>query len=417
MQNVSNLVIPEGNVRTIHDKDNRLIWGRLAYDTKYAGNTLQNGTPTPDAPVAVQTATGEQTVWVHGKNMFNPALLSQVEGYNTYNSATGLWTTSNLGSYYRSIFYDAASSGSNRDVSKIVGPLTANTTYAVKLYDFVNNTGTTSRPLSYALFHSNNTVIAGSNVRVESFFTFTTPDEACYLDIRRLESGGTVSFSKIMIIEGTYTEQTMPSYEPYQSQSYTVNLGSTEFCKIGGYQDYIYKSGDDWYVHKATNKYTFTGSETIGKASNTSNNSYYYASSQNPDYGFSDIDRTHMTSGSGSTAVIPIYSKYFGESSSNTIVSTDSIGIGFNLSGASGIDCRIGVGLSSSINTAALLKTWLTNNTLSVYYPLATPTDTEITDTNLITQLNNIHQFLTRYGYNSNVSGNLPIIIDKTDLS
>ena len=41
MQNVSNLTIPEGQVRTIHSKDSRLIWGRVAYNTKYAGDTFQ----------------------------------------------------------------------------------------------------------------------------------------------------------------------------------------------------------------------------------------------------------------------------------------------------------------------------------------------------------------------------------------
>ena len=34
------------------------------------GDTVQNGTPTPDAPIAVQTVTGEQSVWVHGKNLW-----------------------------------------------------------------------------------------------------------------------------------------------------------------------------------------------------------------------------------------------------------------------------------------------------------------------------------------------------------
>lgn len=42
--------------------------------------------------------------------------------------------------------------------------------------------------------------------------------------------------------------------------------------------------------------------------------------------------------------------------------------------------------------------------------------NTKITDNTLISQLNTVHQFLTRYGYNSIVSGNLPLIISKTNL-
>lgn len=87
MQNVSNLQIPEGAVRTIHDKDSRLIWGRVAYNTKYAGNTIQNGVPTPDTPIPVQTVTGEQTVAVTGKNLYNltsgPTIESGVTGVGT----------------------------------------------------------------------------------------------------------------------------------------------------------------------------------------------------------------------------------------------------------------------------------------------------------------------------------------------
>ena len=41
MQNVKNLTITEGNVKTIHDKNNQLIWGAVGYDTKYVGDTTQ----------------------------------------------------------------------------------------------------------------------------------------------------------------------------------------------------------------------------------------------------------------------------------------------------------------------------------------------------------------------------------------
>ena len=64
MQNVKDLAITEGDVRTIHDSNGNLLWGRLAYDTKYAGDTEQDGTPSQDTPVPIQVVTGEQTVTV-----------------------------------------------------------------------------------------------------------------------------------------------------------------------------------------------------------------------------------------------------------------------------------------------------------------------------------------------------------------
>ena len=44
-------------------------------------------------------------------------------------------------------------------------------------------------------------------------------------------------------------------------------------------------------------------------------------------------------------------------------------------------------GDSNTANTANLFKTWLSTHNTTVYYVLATPTYTEITDTNLINQL------------------------------
>lgn len=48
-----------------------------------------------------------------------------------------------------------------------------------------------------------------------------------------------------------------------QSQVYTIGLGSVELCKIGTYQDYIYKSVNDWYIHKAVDKIASYNGETI----------------------------------------------------------------------------------------------------------------------------------------------------------
>ena len=40
-QDASNLRIPEGYVRTIHDKNNRLLWGSVGYDVSFDGNATQ----------------------------------------------------------------------------------------------------------------------------------------------------------------------------------------------------------------------------------------------------------------------------------------------------------------------------------------------------------------------------------------
>ena len=72
---------------------------------------------------------------------------------------------------------------------------------------------------------------------------------------------------------------------------------------------------------------------------------------------------------------------------------------------------------NTTLTTTNAINTYLSSNPIVVYYALATPTDTKITDSTLIGQLNAIHEWLTRYGYNSTVSGNLPLLIEQTNLS
>lgn len=132
---------------------------------------------------------------------------------------------------------------------------------------------------------------------------------------------------KIMLLQGTYNTSNMAYYEPYKQQVFPISLGSLELCKIGDYQDYFYKSGSIWYLHKEINKITSYNGETI---------------------------------------------------------------------------------TTSYISTTGELSTGA-----KVYY-VVTPTDTEITDTTLISQLNALYNAYT-YNDTTNISqtnANLPFIIN-----
>lgn len=258
MQNVKDIKIPEGDVRTIHDKDNRLLWGRLAYDTKYAGDTSQNGTPTPDAPILVQVVTGTQTVTI------------------------------------------------------------------------------------------------GDGI---------------------------------------------------DSEVFPVSLGSLELCKIGDYQDYIYKSGDDWYVHKECGKAVFDGTESWSGGTSSGSPTYLYAYTVALDslnlYSARQAFCSHFTIAPNQLATA-------------TEVSYPCMSV-VTPSAETYAHIRLMIPLTIAASTSAL-RTWLGSHNTILYYVLATSTDTKITDATLIGQLNAVHEWLTRYGYSSNVTGNLPIIIDRTNL-
>lgn len=383
LQNVSSLVIPEGSVRTIHDKNNRLLWGKLSYDTKYAGNTVQDGTPTPDSPVTIKTVTGSQTVKVMGKNLFLCPNMS---------SGTGI-TRTKLGD---NSFKATVNSTDGNKYTQIDYALSPNTTYYFSANisisgDSITHTGAV-RPR-----------IEGSYIGwYNSGFSFTTGASG---SVRFLfynysdNTGGatvnnTVTWSNIQIEKGS----AYSSYEPYQAKSYTVNLGSIELCKISDYQDYAYKSGDNWYIHKEIGKVIFDGTETWVQV-----NSYAYFSTQIS----TDIIRP-----SDIYAKPWILSDYYSPASrSNLYDSVVDYGIGVHENTPSRILIR-----NKDCTSIPAFTTWLSNNNTTVYYPLSTSTDTKITDATLVGQLDAIHQFLTRYGYNATVSGNLPLIIDKTNL-
>ena len=80
--------------------------------------------------------------------------------------------------------------------------------------------------------------------------TFTTPRGANYIRFNcRHSDNASISPSDITQIQ----REEGSSATTYESPN------PLKLCKIGDYQDYIYKSGDDWYVHKAIQKVLVDG--------------------------------------------------------------------------------------------------------------------------------------------------------------
>lgn len=150
------------------------------------------------------------------------------------------------------------------------------------------------------------------------------------------------------------------------SQTYTIQLGTIELCKIGDYQDYIYKSGGDWYVHKEIRKRTLDGTETWTTGMVSSNRFFGL------DTGDGVFNNT-----SGNIVFSDKFYNRFGSDNNSIMLSANSSTPG-----------RMLVFINGIATTAADWKTWLSNNNTLVYYPVTTPTDTKITDQTLIDGLN-----------------------------
>jgi phage-related protein len=184
----------------------------------------------------------------------------------------------------------------------------------------------------------------------------------------------------IQIEEGSNANQ----YTPYGTTPIELN-------KIGTYQDYIYKENDKWYLHKETGKVVFDGSESWQDRPN-----------------FNDCDRFVLNTTAIPSQTIDGLSNYFIVTNASYNVSTigylrtsqgDQIIINFSTKGTTSL---------------AQFKTWLGNNKPSIYYILSSATNTEITYTPLIEQLNTIKQAQSKEGTTNvnQVNNDAPFMLD-----
>lgn len=291
----------------------------------YVGGTAS---PNPDYPQAVVNLTGN-IVLGNGKNLW------PTQAYKTdyYISPTGVET------------YGAGTS--------IYGNITVkpNTEYTISLdtSQYAN--------LRVHAYDSNGNwieqVIAQSITSASKSVTFTTPNNITYL---RWSYYTNLTDGQLEL------GPTATAYEPFKN--YIIELGSIELCKIGEYQDYIYRDeNEDWYVHKETEKIVLNGTESWDRVSYTATQVYYrwFNSSISTEDGFCNY-----------LDVVP---------TSESIVNVEnSIRANGNF-----IGIRFTPSFQPSIDD---FKTWLSNHNLDFYYILGTSTDTKITDNTLIGQLN-----------------------------
>lgn len=319
--------------------------GLMKVDLK--GNTQQNGTPTPDTPIDIQVVSGDNSIKVEGKNLFDG--FRELYTGSTYENGTLIAQGVCRGNYL--IPRDNRTYYFNYNVASSVR-------YYVAEYDENKNE-------------------IRSNVKYEPQ-SFTIGNDAKYFSVIFAFVGGTtypVTISNIQLELGTSSS----TYTPYVSQTYPISLGNIELCKIGDYQDSIVKDNGKWYLNKQIGKVVFD--------ENSHCSTYTYNNMLGVNF-FGSLS-TNRTRASG----ICNYSNKVGQWSSN------SIWIGVN-------DTNIywlNILNLLSISTIADFKTWLSTNNVIIYYVLATPTYTEITDSTLLGQLNNLYN-ANSYEGTTNVS-------------
>lgn len=362
---------------------------------KLNGNTTQNGTPTPDAPVAVQTVTGENVVKICGKNLLklpsagtNAGVTYSINSDGTFN----VHGTNNSG--YEILFSLYLDSSEFQSVDYTLGASKA-LPYGLGCRCEIYRGGTWKR--SFVSVNYTRQTQTG------------TPD---FTDANRVRVAITIANGATVNIDnvGIQLEKgsSASSFVPYQEQSYPVSLGSLEFCAIGDYVDKPAKIGDKWYKHKAIGKIIQNGSVQVNyydapsvAIANDSLTAYFSV------YGYGDyVNGINYKCNMFGTP----YSR-----ASDIWGSASSPASAYRYEGMvkDGSALRVRIlksrltGWSDSLSAADkanLMKTWLNNNTPVVYGALTTPVNEEITNEALIEQLDAILQEARMYSPQTNIT-------------
>lgn len=331
--------------------------------------------PNPDYPQPVHTVTGENVVKICGKNLINVVDSEVTRATRCTHEAVGggvkivasgvsglsycMFNVHNQGNILGKTVYISCNAAAEVSSAHI------------RVYQIANG--------AYTQIGSN-IPISGGSVSIPA----TLISDTSIIRVGFYVSSGTAAAGTALTITNAQLElgSTATAYEPYQGQSYPISLGSIELCKLGTYQDYIYKSDGKWYVRKAVKKVVFDGSESWSKSGNVFVNSADYT-----DLVSAEVDGVALCNGFS-----------FWKNTGNISTKMPNLQFGFR-SAKDSIDFRY-----NALSAASDWETWLASNPAVVYYALATPTDTEITNQALVAQLEAILQEAKMYNPQTNIT-------------
>ena len=324
-----------------------LIWSDKYRDITIGGKSIQNGTPTPTNPVPVESMTGNTSIEIDNENYqlnLGSIELRSINIENLFNKdtvVTGKRLDGANGNYYNDAGYFTS------DFIKVVpGEV------------YIKNSPTADAYHRICFYTSDDytTFISASNNNNP-----TVPTSCNYIRFCGKETElNTTQFEKGNAIH---------NYTPFGVPLPIV-------------KDSIYNSGEDWFIKREVGKTVLNGTESGVRRETSDTTKWRFC-----------LDCSGVQKVSSSTQFPYIISDKF---------ITGTLTAQYNRA-----NC-IGTGASTNtyyrditiynddINsyTFAQFQTWLSNNNIEVYYQLATPTVTQITDENLLHQLKALNHHL-----------------------
>lgn len=396
-------------------------------EAQLLGNAIQDGEPTPDAPVDIQVVTGEQTLKVTGKNLwggFSSDYSKTSSQVAFVNKADGSITANGTASGLAISLFSGEAISENRIKTLPAGNyVLSGATEAVRL-EVVNSDGQ---------------AITSTSGTSGGFKAFTL-DAKTDIFVRAAMPSGAVA-NNVTICPMIEYGSTRTDYQPYQSQSYPLSLGSLELCKIGDYQDYIRKSTGKNLFDKdnanTLNAYFTTGTTTITTAATGTTETIVFIPC-NPSTTYTVSKKAGTVFTIGTTDVLPVIgtqvNNIVGGNSATHLTVTTGPNSKFivarvyrsttdTITQQEMLD-SVQIELGSATEYESYGEVWYKHKSIekiasysgeaipgdyisttgqlttgaTVYYALATPTDEEITNETLISQLNALSKATTYYG-------------------
>lgn len=337
------------------------------------GNTTQDGTPTPDAPVEVKNVTGLQTVTI-----------SNGTDSEDYEINLGNIELNKIGNYQ-----DFIRKGSGKN-----------------LFDEQTEVGgynpTTGEPQTNGAYRRNVNAI-----RVEPNTKYIFTRDGSTFDCRYFYYDINHNFLNTIVVNGSITTPNNCYYMNFHSDqllSNYANLQIEQGTTVTYYEPYGYK--DKWYIEKNVGKYQATGNESLNSWYNISNDNigfyFYYNKILNGNIENAINGRAFCNSFSEVTSRVSIAN---GNVEQFKICGTDASYIAFGLNKNKLSD------YSTKALAISSAKTWLQNNRVIIYYVLANPTYSLIENEELIEQLDKTMQLYEGQN-NISITGDLAATFD-----
>lgn len=329
---------------------------RFSYDKNYTNIQLEKGSTATNYIPYDHT---EVSVKVTGKNLLNPNGASQNgSGLTFTNNGDGSFTVEGTSTANVSLVLSTQKIKLNANQPYTQSVTTVSGTKSGEVVVSVKNS---SDEITFNYIAGNQTITPTENLTT---YTYT-----CYV-----ASGKTVNWTfKVQLEKGS----TATEYEPYQSNTSTIDLQGNELCSLpNGTKDELVVENGEALLTKRIGKVVLNGSENWIKLQIGSTGKYYFK------YTPSDLGQV--------TSNPSVLSNYFVQS---TTWSEQSVGIWF--------DTNLIIKTEGSLNnteTVNEFKTWLSTHNVEVLYKLAEPETINLGNVDLPTLYNDInHVDFTTY--------------------